>query len=227
MIPNDKGECFYDDEQNEESSTNGQSKRQFILINVGQTGNFTKKQKNEEQTIPGVDSATIKSLFSQALSPDFNHNVELFLPENYFSPSQVLFFSPDRIAGQVKQDDLESMKKADMWSLGIMLFILLIGKSPYQENCDMKSLYSQIKKGHLNYHLISESRLPTNFQDLLLQFLQQDTLHRFDATEAINHPFFQEFEQQQSKNCQGLPFAEWGVMSPEHLGNIKRIIACQ
>ena len=39
--------------------------------------------------------------------------------------------APERIKGSL-DNDLEAFKKADMWSVGIMLYILISGRPPFE-----------------------------------------------------------------------------------------------
>jgi len=44
--------------------------------------------------------------------------------------------SPERIQGKINIDDLEASKRADLWSMGIIIYLLITGRYPfYGETC--------------------------------------------------------------------------------------------
>ena len=54
--------------------------------------------------------------------------------------------SPERITGKIKIDYLEAVKRADVWSVGVIIFVLFAGRMPFAgETC--QELYNCIKKG--------------------------------------------------------------------------------
>lgn len=42
--------------------------------------------------------------------------------------------APERVLGKIKVYNLESCKKADLWSVGIIMFLLFIGELPFEGN---------------------------------------------------------------------------------------------
>jgi serine/threonine protein kinase len=85
---------------------------------------------------------------------------------------------------------------ADMWSCGVLLFALLTGKLPFDEETDLY-LVKAIKGG--NYSIpksISES--PSNLIKLLLE---KSTEKRISPREALEHKWFENiFEENDSNN---------------------------
>mmetsp|Transcript_26350 Transcript_26350/g.40212 ORF Transcript_26350/g.40212 Transcript_26350/m.40212 type:complete len:88 (-) Transcript_26350:409-672(-) len=75
-------------------------------------------------------------------------------------------------------------EKADMWSLGIIMYILLTGKAPYFGNDDER-IISQVKKGHYNRRLLQDSRISKQAQTLIDKLLNKDPKQRLSAEEAL------------------------------------------
>ena len=53
--------------------------------------------------------------------------------------------SPERIQGKL-DNDVDAFKKADMWSVGVLLYILIIGLPPF-DGKTVDELYENISKG--------------------------------------------------------------------------------
>jgi calcium-dependent protein kinase len=62
--------------------------------------------------------------------------------------------SPERIQGNMEGDDsaqgLENNKKADMWSIGVILYILVCGQPPF-EGKNTEELVEKIKKADFSF----------------------------------------------------------------------------
>ena len=48
--------------------------------------------------------------------------------------SSLYFMSPERIQGEIDVENEYEMAKADIWSVGVILFILVFGKPPFDGN---------------------------------------------------------------------------------------------
>ena len=54
--------------------------------------------------------------------------------------------SPERITGDINIDDVEMNKRADIWSVGVIIYLLFAGKMPFiAETC--QQLFDSIKRG--------------------------------------------------------------------------------
>merc|ERR1719334_2311288 len=104
------------------------------------------------------------------------------------------------------EDDDESIcytKKCDLWSLGVIMYILLCGYAPFSGSCGsqcgwdrgesctdcQERLFSSIKEGaltfpHTHWHAISPQA-----KDLIQRLLVKNSQERLDASEVLNHPW--------------------------------------
>ncbi|XP_068603070.1 tribbles homolog 1 [Brachionichthys hirsutus] len=78
-----------------------------------------------------------------------------------------------------------SGKMADMWSLGVMLFTMLVGRYPFHDP-DPATLFSKIRRGQC---CLPESLSP-KAKCLLQSLLRKEPWERLTATELFAHPWF-------------------------------------
>lgn len=81
--------------------------------------------------------------------------------------------------------------KCDIWSLGVICYMLLIGSPPFSASRNAQVL-EKIKNGKVRFgsrwHVLSEDA-----RDFVLQCLTVDPDHRVDAKTALSHPFLAPF----------------------------------
>jgi polo-like kinase 4 len=78
---------------------------------------------------------------------------------------------------------------ADVWSLGCMLYTLLVGRPPFETN-GVKSTLTQVVMGSFQVpdHLSGEAR------DLIYRMLDKNPVTRIGLEEVAEHPFLKRFE---------------------------------
>lgn len=75
--------------------------------------------------------------------------------------------------------------KIDAWSCGIILYLLLTGTLPFQ-NDDMTQLYEQINKCVVNY----PNWMPAEARDLISHLLEKDPIKRYSLEDVKRHSWF-------------------------------------
>ncbi|KAH4049629.1 non-specific serine/threonine protein kinase [Parastagonospora nodorum] len=106
---------------------------------------------------------------------------------NLFSPRSQLktfcgslyFAAPELL--QAKQ---YTGPEVDVWSFGIVLYVLVCGKVPFDDQ-SMPQLHAKIKKGHVDY----PPWLSAECRNLIHRMLQTDPTQRLTLTEIMNHPW--------------------------------------
>ena len=83
-------------------------------------------------------------------------------------------------------------EKSDIWSVGVILYIILCGKPPFDGNND-KEIIKKISVGEYNKKEQSLLNYSDELQDLLSKLLEKNAEKRFTAKEAIQHSWFKKY----------------------------------
>ncbi|KAF2199404.1 protein kinase kin1 [Delitschia confertaspora ATCC 74209] len=105
----------------------------------------------------------------------------LFSPRNYLKTfcGSLYFAAPELL--QAKQ---YTGPEVDVWSFGIVLYVLVCGKVPFDDQ-SMPQLHAKIKKGHVDY----PPWLSAECRNLIHKMLQTDPSQRISLTEIMSHPW--------------------------------------
>ena len=99
--------------------------------------------------------------------------------------------SPYYIAPEVLKHDYNS--KCDIWSIGVILYILLVGYPPFKAK-NKTELFNMIKRGNYSMEGTDWNRVSSGAKDLLKHMLEYDYNKRYSAEECLNHPWIKKFE---------------------------------
>ena len=78
----------------------------------------------------------------------------------------------------------------DIWSLGVTLFMMLTGQSPFPDfKTSPKECIDNISKGVLNYQILENKNISQDAIELIRNMCQFDPNRRINAIDAINDPW--------------------------------------
>lgn len=78
--------------------------------------------------------------------------------------------------------------KADMWSLGVITYILLGGYPPFIEQ-NQRELFKKIKRGQYEFHVEYWGQISKEAKDLIAGLLTVDPDRRMSAEKALQNPW--------------------------------------
>ena len=129
--------------------------------------------KPENILLDWNDSKTIK-IINFGTSTESKSDEEL---KNQFG--SIYYVSPEVLNGEYDE-------KSDVWSIGVMLFIMLGGRPPFEGDSE-KEIYKKIKKGKYYMDLNSWKDVSDEAIDLVRRLLKFDPNKRITCANALEH----------------------------------------
>ena len=95
--------------------------------------------------------------------------------------------TPNYIAPEILEGKTGHSYEVDIWSLGVIMYTLIIGKPPFETN-NVKETYKRIKMG--NYSFPENAIISEPAKDLIQSILVLDPQKRPKLEDILNHDFF-------------------------------------
>lgn len=94
--------------------------------------------------------------------------------------------TPNYIAPEVLEGKQGHSYEVDVWSLGVIIYTLIIGKPPFETN-DVKTTYKRIRMN--NYSFPESVQISSPARDLIQRILNNDPARRPTIDEILQHPW--------------------------------------
>lgn len=125
--------------------------------------------------------------FSSVKLIDFGLSVFELRVEKYRVGSPY-YMAPEMIDGSYS-------KASDMWSIGVILYLILTGKQPFQ-GLDQTEVYRKIKKGVYDKKLLKDNKWSSEIGDFVEKLLLVSETERMKSEEVFEHPWISKFSTQ-------------------------------
>ncbi|XP_008312095.1 myosin light chain kinase, smooth muscle-like [Cynoglossus semilaevis] len=106
-------------------------------------------------------------------------------------PLMVMHGTPEFVAPEVINYEPVGVE-TDMWSIGVICYILLSGESPFQGNSDAET-FALVTAAKFEFDQESFEDISDQAKDFISSLLQKDSRSRLSCTEALAHPWMVSF----------------------------------
>ena len=144
---------------------------------------ITKREKNGCLQVKLIDFGTAK-IFEKGQSEN------RYVGSSYYMAPEVL---------KRKYDE-----KCDLWSIGVIFYILLTGRPPFDGNDD-EEILKNVEIGVYDKTTYPFPSLSSYAKDLINKLLQYDAKKRISAEEALEHPWFKTAEFKKKDKVNTIP----------------------
>jgi calcium-dependent protein kinase len=111
-------------------------------------------------------------------------------------------FKPYYIAPEVLKKKYD--EKCDIWSCGVILYILLCGFPPFNGEND-KEIMERVAKGSYSFDFDEWKQISGEAKQFIKKMLEYDPVKRYNAEQAINDPWIKKYS---GKNIVDIPLME-------------------
>jgi len=177
-----------------------------LFDKIVEAGKFDEKtaRKYFRQLVNGVEYCHQQSVAHRDLKPenllvdvDENLKVSDFGLSSFFDPAfnddespkasllHTTCGTPNYVAPEVLEDKGYNGFQSDIWSMGVILYVLLAGFLPFDEPT-MSALFRKIKRAEYSF----PSWFSNSAKDLLGKILVADPSQRMTISDIVQHPWF-------------------------------------
>jgi len=135
---------------------------------------------------------------------EINHpNDETVTPQLMTPVGSAEYMAPEVVEGFVSDEAGPYDKRCDLWSLGVVIYIMLCGYPPFVGNCGddcdwptggncykcQDLLFTNIQEGNFDFPAKDWDKVDPEAKDLVRQLLVKDPKKRISAQMILNHPW--------------------------------------
>jgi len=113
-----------------------------------------------------------------------------YMPESSYLTTQC--GTPEYVAPEIITG-IPYNQQVDMWSMGVIMYILLCGYPPFvDDNRKLSCLYQKVRIGKYEFHKDSWDDISDHAKDLVTNLLNVNAKERFNVEQALNHDWFRQ-----------------------------------
>ena len=162
------------------------------------------------QVLSGLSYLHEKDIFHRDMKPEniliSKKEIDLLTDEEYFW-IQIIDYDCAKIFEENKKENSvsgniyysapevlnkEYDEKSDIWSVGVILYMLLVGKAPF-DGLNNEEIMNSIKTKEYDTDNEKLNQFSEDVRDLLKGLLKKNTEERLSAKQALNHQWFKKF----------------------------------
>ena len=95
--------------------------------------------------------------------------------------------------------DGNSYPQSDIWSLGVIVYLMIVGKHPF-EGDTLETLFDNIKNKELNLYELIKLNCSDESKDFIIKCLNKDYTKRITTTQCLEHPWINKFNFRKNSN---------------------------
>ena len=103
-----------------------------------------------------------------------------------------LYMAPEMIDGN-------SYPQSDIWSLGVIVYLMIVGKHPF-EGDTLETLFDNIKNKKLNLYELIKLNCSDESKDFIIKCLNKDYTKRITTAQCLEHPWINKFNFRKNSN---------------------------
>lgn len=134
---------------------------------------------------------------------EINHGGCGLTPQLLTPVGSAEYMAPEVVEGFVNEDASPYDKRCDLWSLGVVIYILLCGYPPFCGDCGedcgwaeggscidcQNQLFGNIQEGNVKYPARDWEKVDPLAKDLVMQLLVKNPKQRLSAQMILDHPW--------------------------------------
>ncbi|PFH31221.1 putative protein kinase [Besnoitia besnoiti] len=113
-----------------------------------------------------------------------------------------MFMAPESMRVSGADDEApytgHSGRAADVWALGISLYVMLFGRTPFKATACMETLFEQLERGHVEIPPGEESAVSEQGKEVLGALLQAEVKDRITLPQLLEHPWIKEADSREA-----------------------------